>query len=85
MALRKLVEQARRDHEGRDRVRGAQEACYRFMSVLAGGLPGFEEAARALFAADGARFAALLAAWPADVRDHAQQLAAAAFGSGDAA
>ncbi len=84
VALRKLVEQARRANEGRDRVRRAQEAAYRFMSVMAGAEPGFEEAARALFANDAARFAALVAAWPADVRDHAQKLAAAAFGTGEA-
>lgn len=85
VALRKLVEQARRDHEGRDRVRMAQETCYRFLSVIAGSLPGFEEAARALFGADATRFAAQLEAWPADVREHALRLAAPAFGTGESA
>jgi len=32
-----------------------------------------------LFAGDAARFEASTAAWPADVRDHARRLAAAAF------
>lgn len=84
VALRKLVEQARRANQGRDRIRHAQEAAYRFMAVMAGAESGFEEAARALFANDAARFAALVSAWPADVREHARTLAAAAFGQGEA-
>src|SRR5262249_43481672 len=56
VALRKLVERARRENEGRDRVGRAQEATYRFRSAMAGNLPGFEEAARALFARDPERF-----------------------------
>ena len=79
VALRKLVEQARRAASSVDRIRQAQDATYRFMSVMAGCLEGFEEAARALFAADGERFAALIAAWPADLRAHLRELAAPAF------
>jgi hypothetical protein len=79
VALRKLVEEARRVNEGKDRVRRAQEAAYRFMSAMAGNLPGFEEATRAFFAGNQARFDELVEPWPADVRDHARTLAAAAF------
>ena len=79
VALRKLVEQARKANEGRDRQRRAQESAYRFMSALAGNLPGFEEATRALFAADRARFDELVEPWPPDVRVHARNLAADAF------
>lgn len=79
VALRKLVEAARKANEGRDRQRRAQEAAYRFMSALAGNLPGFEEAIRALFAAEKARFDAHVEPWPPDVRDHARKLAAGAF------
>jgi uncharacterized protein len=75
VALRKLVDDARRANAGRDRVRQSQEAAYRFMSAMAGNLPGFEEAARALFAKDGTRFRECVSAWPADIRDHAAQLA----------
>src|SRR5277367_707131 len=50
VALRKLVEEARRSHEASDRLRQAQEAAYRFLSAMAGNEPGFEEATRALFA-----------------------------------
>jgi hypothetical protein len=49
------------------------------MSVMAGDRPGFEEAARALFAGNHARFDALTGGWPIDIRDHAQRLAAGAF------
>jgi hypothetical protein len=79
VALRKLVEQARRMNENKDRVRRSQEAAYRFMSALAGNLPGFEEATRALFAGNRGRFDEQVKSWPADVRDHARKLAAGAF------
>jgi hypothetical protein len=80
VALRKLVEEARRVHQGRDRVRQAQEAAYRFLSAMAGNEPGFEEAARALFAGNRDRFHERIEAWPVDLRDHSRKLAAAAFG-----
>jgi hypothetical protein len=79
VALRKLVEEARRTNAGKDRVRRAQEAAYRFMSAMAGNEPGYEEALRALFAGKRAGFEERIAAWPADVRDHAKKLAAVAF------
>jgi uncharacterized protein len=82
VALRKLVEQARRTSGDRDRLRAAQEAAYRFMSAIAGNLPGFEEAARALFAYDRRRFGELIAGWPEDVRDYAIKLAFADQGPG---
>jgi hypothetical protein len=82
VALRKLVEEARRGSAGTDRRRGARDAAYRFMSAMAGDLPRFEEAARALFADDRQRFGALVAAWPVDVRDHAVTLASGGEGGG---
>jgi hypothetical protein len=75
VALRKLVDEARRTSGDRDRTRAAQEAAYHFMSAMAGNLPGFEEAARALFANERRRFGELVADWPDDVRDHAIKLA----------
>jgi len=75
VALRKLVDEARRTSGARDRLRAAQEAAYHFMSAMAGNLPGFEEASRALFANDRRRFGELIAAWPEDVRDHTVKLA----------
>ena len=75
VALRKLVEQARRDNEVRDRKRERQEAAYLFMCSLAGNLPGFEEATRALYADDRKRYAEQVASWPEDVRNYALRLA----------
>jgi hypothetical protein len=83
VALRKLVEEARRTNQGRDRRRLAQEATYRFISAMAGNEPGFEEAARALFAGNERRFAELVEPWPVDLRNHAKKLAAAAFAALD--
>jgi hypothetical protein len=75
VALRKLVEEARRSGGDRDRSRAARDAAYHFMSAMAGNFPGFEEASRALFADDRQRFAGLIAAWPRDIRDHIVKLA----------
>ncbi|MCX5571647.1 MULTISPECIES: DUF2239 family protein [Kaistia] len=79
VALRKLVDEARRSGEGRDRARRAQEATQRFMTAMAGDQPGYEEASRALFAGDRERFRQMTAAWPVDIRDHAGKLAGPAF------
>lgn len=78
VAIRKLVETARRANQAQDTSRQRQEAAYHFMSAMAGNLPNFEEAARALFALDRDRFNDLVVDWPADIRDHALKLAFAA-------
>ncbi len=75
VALRKLVEAARRASGDLDRSRAARDAAYHFMSAMAGNLPGFEEASRALFADDRRQFVALIAGWPGDIRDHIVKLA----------
>ena len=75
VALRKLVEAARRANGDKDRSRAARDAAYHFMSAMAGNLPGFEEASRALFADERRRFTGLIAAWPDDIRDHIVRLA----------
>ena len=74
VALRKLVEVARRDSEGHDRMRQARNVAYKFMSTMAGHEAGFEEASRALFAGDQAGLALLIAAWPNDVQTHLKKL-----------
>lgn len=79
VAIRKLVDEARRVNEDGDRIRLGQEAAYRFMAVMAGNRPHYEEAIRALFAGDPRRFEKLIAEWPADVRDHTAKLAERAF------
>jgi uncharacterized protein len=81
VALRKLVEQARRASGDLDRTRAARDAAYHFMSVMAGNFAGFEEASRALFAGDRLRFEQQLASWPQDIRAYA---IGTAFGFTDA-
>jgi hypothetical protein len=75
VALRKLVEAARRASGETDRARTARDAAYRVMAALAGDLPGFEEASRALFADDRERLLRHAAPWPADVRAYVDALA----------
>ena len=80
VALRKLVEAALRAaaaEHGPDARRRAQERTYRFMTTMAGDLPNYEEATRALFANDTTRLAALIGAWPPDIRKHLLGMAAA--------
>lgn len=81
-ALRRLVEDARRESAGADGARATQEALYRAMSTLAGNAPGFEEASRALFAGDSARLDAIISSWPADVATYIRRLAAAGHPAG---
>jgi len=75
VALRRLVDKARKDNAENDGKREAQEAAYRFMSAMAGDEPGFEEALRALYANRGADFDQHTKSWPKDVKEHARQLA----------
>jgi len=75
VALRKLVERARRETADADLVRGRREAAYRAMSALAGDRAGFEAASRALFAGDAEAFRATAAAWPADLAHYLTGLA----------
>lgn len=79
-ALRRLVEEARRREGGAGELRQRREAQYRAMLALAGDLPGFEEASRALFAGDEAAFAERLRQWPADVGDYLASLSAQGAG-----
>jgi uncharacterized protein len=79
VALRKLVEMAMKANADHDKVRLAKEITYRFMSAIAGHLPGFEEACRALFAANSDAFEAVVADWPKDIRAHLFTLSTNAF------
>lgn len=81
VALRKLVEEARRVNSERDLQRFSQTALYRFIFAVAGDLPGFEEASRALFAGEPERFNQHIASWPVDIRTHVQKLSPNAFRS----
>jgi uncharacterized protein len=79
VALRKLVEQARKTSSSADDARKGQEAAYRFMTALGGDYVGYEDATRALFAGDRVKFMDLIATWPPDVRGHLERLIEPAF------
>ena len=78
--LRRLVDEARRNGGPRAQRRAAQDAAYQFMLAIAGDLPGYEEATRALFADDRAKLEPWIAAWPPDIGSHVLRLA---FGAQD--
>ncbi len=69
-ALRRLVEAAMKHEPGKERGRLRREAAGKFMWAMAGNLPGFEEASRALYAKNQAQFESLIVRWPKDVRRH---------------
>lgn len=71
-ALRRLVDEARKREPD---TRRARDAAGRFMWTMAGNLPRFEDATRALYAGDRGTLEALTRGWPADVRDHVLRLA----------
>lgn len=63
--LRRLVESAMKSSTGPN-----LDAVYGAMSTLAGDLPNFEEASRALFARDAEAFEAQIQDWPGDLREY---------------
>ena len=79
--IRKLVEEARRRTSSQTSVKHLQERAYRFISVVAGNLDGYEEALRALYRSDREGFVRHVRNWPADVKNHAEELAQAVFAS----
>lgn len=79
VTLRKLVDAAKKKNSARDEIRQAQESTYRFMTVMAGDLPNYEEALRALYAKDKSKFKKLIKDWPKDIQEHATKLAQPTF------
>lgn len=77
--LRRLIDDARKTTSARDLLKQAQERTYKFMSVLGGNLPNYEDALRALYAKDKKKFRDHIADWPADVQEHAKALAGPVF------
>ena len=73
-ALRRLVDEARKREPDKESARLARESAGRFMWAVAGDLPGFEEASRALFAGNLQRLAELTRDWPEDVRSHLERM-----------
>jgi hypothetical protein len=73
-ALRRLVDDAIRSDNGARAREQMRDAASRFIWCMAGNLPHFEEATRALFAGDETRFLAEIAAFPPDVVEHLKYL-----------
>jgi hypothetical protein len=80
--LRRLVDEARKKTSEGASIKKLQERAYKFMSVIAGDFPEYEEAIRALYKRDRKGFLARMAAWPADVQAHALELAGPVFEGG---
>jgi hypothetical protein len=74
-AIRRLIDEARKREPAAVRRQQALQATERFLFAMAGNLPGYEEASRALFRGDRERFAELISPWPKDVRHYALRLA----------
>ena len=81
VTLRKLVSAARKDpkHQQQFAQHQAQQKAYRFCQAMAGDLPGYEEALRALYAQDIDGFKNNTETWPQDIADTAIALAEASI------
>jgi hypothetical protein len=82
VTLRKLAEAEMK--RGRTQ-RECYDAAYRFLTVMAGDGPFYEDAIRALYAGDRLKFEAYARPWPKAVRDHARKLAWPGHGPGEGA
>jgi len=67
-AIRRLVEEARKNGHSDQSARARVDAVGRVMTVLAGNLPGFEEACRSLYRQDKAGLTQRIEGWPSDIR-----------------
>ncbi len=71
-AIRRLIDQARQSPE--EKAKLGRAAAGRFLTSIAGDMPGFEEVTRALYAGDQEKMMELMNGWPADVKKHAKRL-----------
>jgi hypothetical protein len=77
--LRRLVDEAIKKTANVSEIKQAQERTYKVLSAMAGNLPQYEEALRALFAKDKKKFELHLKEWPNDVKKYALKLSEPAF------
>lgn len=77
--LRKLVEEAKKKTATLHETKASQERTYKFMSVMAGDLKGYEEALRALYRKDKKLFLMHIHEWPEDIREHSLELSSTIF------
>lgn len=78
-ALRRLVDEGRKREPEKQLARRAAEATGRFLTAMAGNLPGYEEVSRALYGGNREQFEEMIRDWPADIRAHAWRMARDAF------
>jgi len=72
--LRKLIDNARKSEPDEERARRRRETGGSFMWSMAGNLPGFEEASRALYASDMKKLEKVIQDWPKDIRKYLLKL-----------
>lgn len=73
------MEEARKKNGGGLTIKAAQERAYKFMLTMAGDLPQYEEALRALYKRDKKVFVTHTENWPPDIRAHALTMAKPVF------
>jgi hypothetical protein len=79
VTLRRLVGEAMNATSGEHQKRRMQQVVYHLMTSIAGDLPNYEEAIRALFASEREKFFDQIKDWPAGLRGHLTELAQGAF------
>lgn len=77
--VRALIDEAMKTADTAVMPEQAKETTYKFMTVIAGDLPHYEEALRALYKNDGSLFELLISKWPKGVQKHVKRLAQGAF------
>jgi hypothetical protein len=77
-SLRKLVDEQIKSGQGAQNARRSWEALSKFMWAMAGNLPAFEEASRAITRREYDHLSLILESWPPDIRDHVRTLIAVA-------
>ena len=76
-ALRRLIDEARKQAAAQEPggiTRQRMAAAGRFMTAMAGDLPNYEEASRALYAGDTEALARHIGAWPDGIQTHLRYL-----------
>lgn len=72
--LRRLIDRERQARLVESQIRERRDATYRFLRLMAGNLPGYEEALRCLFRGNAPGLLAAAAAWPGDIAQVALRL-----------
>jgi hypothetical protein len=78
-AIRRLIDEERKRQPDALARRLSAKATGRVMSAIAGNLPGYEEASRALYSGHGEHFRESTGEWPSDIRSYVERLATPAF------